>query len=102
MQPANLMVIASQFTERAGGRPPTDVRLASSRLVQVADLDVVPDAADTGELRDHRLCRFPLNAGAHGSGEGDVAVFRRRLDPSRYGAAQGERVAGHGGQGQVV
>ena len=37
-----------------------------------------------------------------GSGESDVAVLRRRLDPFRYGAAQGQRVAGHGGQGQVV
>ena len=28
--------------------------------------------------------------------------FASRLGPFRYGAAQGERVAGHGGQGQVV
>src|SRR6267142_3984841 len=29
MQPANLVVIADHFTERAGGRPHTDVRLAN-------------------------------------------------------------------------
>jgi hypothetical protein len=29
LQPANLVVIADRFTERAGGRPHTDVRLAN-------------------------------------------------------------------------
>ena len=29
MQPANLVVIADHFTERAGGRPHTDVRIAN-------------------------------------------------------------------------
>jgi hypothetical protein len=39
-----------------------------SWLLLVTDLDVVPDAADTGELRDHHSCCFPHGAGTHGSG----------------------------------
>ena len=74
VQPANLMVIADHFTERAGGRPHTDVRLANLRLswlLQVTDPDVVPDATDTGELRDHHFCRFPL-----GAAQGERGVSR--------------------------
>jgi hypothetical protein len=61
------------------GRPPGRYWKSPLSRVQgvccVRDLDVVGDAAGTGEVSDHRFRRGPLRAGAYRSGEEYVAVL---------------------------
>src|SRR5690242_7049936 len=68
----------------------------------VADLDVIPDVADTGQRGDRELGGGALRAVFHGAGQRQVAVTGRRLDAGRYRDGQRQRVVRRGGQHRVV
>jgi hypothetical protein len=51
-----------------------DLQVDVHRVDAVADFDVVPDVADTGQAGNRRLGGGALRAVGHGAGQGDVAV----------------------------
>ncbi len=79
-----------------------DERSDVGRVGIGADLDFVPDVADTSQPGDRQFGSGALPTVLHGASQRQVAVAGGRLNPVRHGDIQRQRVLRRSGQHRVV